>query len=713
MHKTPILASVHRLNSLTPESLKKRESFLGASPNGQQQSTLPKTVSFFGDVEGDMAKPLTDVDAIFDDKVITANTNANADPDMPVLKTINTSNQPGNTAANGVKASTSNGNKSSFASAKDMLKPTASMKQGSLASASNDAAQYSSAKDSLKPTTPNNANSTPNKQPGSSGGSGGESFSNVKDALKPTASRDEEKALSQNKAAVPSPHQAAKETLKATPARQPSKMDEGVNSTMAQPIIAMKETLRPPSVREASVNSSAANTGTDGVAAASSSAESGDVSANGEKPTEFVRKASMFGKLVRKASGLMDGKSGSSVGTTPQDTSGAGLFASAAATPNADGSVGAGNENKPPSASGSNNHHDDADDFGGDIVSGDLNDLLGTGPIPSASKPDSNISSAAIGSGNGATKTTAATNKGPVEIVPLTSENLRRSSATGFNTNETDANGVNDKNNNNPPSAMDTASNADGSDAGKKKGRNFMKGFRKRTSFMFGGSGEYNKKSSEKGGSETGSNPDKPRPSVELAAGSGNVTGGDAVMSPGSQVNDEIASVSDMTADDTLGKKKARKPSMKGFIKRTSFLFGGSDKNNVDTAIPEDEPVDFTEMSSPGQPASGEAFDALAGIAGNENASFASSHAGSESAEAKRRRPSFKGLVKRTSSIFGTSSKDKDKDTASLEGSGTAGIAVSGAEDTQSVASSVEGKKKGGLFSSSLFRRKSASGFEG
>lgn len=483
---------------------------------------------------------------------------------------------------------------------------------------------------------------------------------------------------------------------------------EEESKRLAAPILQVKETLRPVSIRDPSISMSRDPQGEDPNLASLSIDPlhngSGDSAGLVNPPaTEFERKASIFGKLMRKASGLVD-KSNPATSNL-SGNNGAALFEQAARIDEGQ------NESHRSSDDGNHRHEDDDDDLGGaDILHDD--DFLKDIAVPlqrNASQTTNFAASTSNASANNHGhisngKPFAATLATDVQVVSLTKANLERtrslrdegSSSGGVvgGAEGTTANGpgmvfrdsfhlghhgvkpVQEDPSSKSGAAVDISTSPlkagavdrpddrqlmesesiiSGSDTGskKKKGRNLLKGIRKRTSFMFGGSKSTSNHNLDM--SETGSQSDAgASPLPESPSRLNSIRG---VHRQGSQ-SSEVGSVSDIGFDDSASnqgdstKKKSRGSSL---TKMTSSLFRrrSSNLNTADEAIPEDRAVDFP--SPTGGLDSGiaigggsETASAAAGGEGDldDNASQTTSNA------EKKRRLTMKGLMKRTSSLF-------------------------------------------------------------
>jgi hypothetical protein len=475
----------------------------------------------------------------------------------------------------------------------------------------------------------------------------------------------------------------------------------------AAPILQAKETLRP-IVREKDLPlkepSSTADPSTEiNERAGDASASSPTIVKEAVSPpaTEFERKASVFGKLVRKMSGLMDRNT--AVAMSPalaaqnqqgnEDKSGAALFEAAVA-----GEVENHSESRTKVRDASydptNRHHDHDDDDEEDdnaIVNDD--DFLGdlstapssmlTHKIPKETvSPGSDVKLVSLTKANlertlsqraevselmgpGATfRESFSTGQKNLSFIdenqaqhqitpgskPMSPDSVDRNAsftlsaavATTLIENSSQRQIVAQEASPKDPE-QETASQVTGSETEsqikkRKSGMNFMKGLRKRTSSIFG--------------SKSGSN-------LDIATDSNDSPSGGAMMptvdafSPTRRSSAISETSSDLGPDDSASQTDKRKKSggFSNFIRSTS-MFRRSKSGNYTTGnanevvIPEDEEVNFSEPPTP--------IGGLEKIMTFDHQQDEVDETGSQisTASEKKRRLTMKGLMKRTSSLF-------------------------------------------------------------
>jgi hypothetical protein len=527
----------------------------------------------------------------------------------------------------------------------------------------------------------------------------------LKDSLRPTPAKDslhrheveeQEQDLSENIL-------RAKEHLHRVVTNQDKGREEDSHK-WADPILQARGTLRP-ILREKDVSLKEFSCVADN--ATSTNERAGDVSSSSPSivkeavtppATEFERKASVFGKLVRKMSGLMDRNTAVAMSSalTAQnhqvnDTgSGAALFEAAAAG-EAENHSASRAMVRDASYDPTNRHHDHDDDDDDDdaIVNDDdfLGDLSTTSSMPKhktpqKSAPGSDVKVVSLTKANldrtmtqraesfesmgpGATfrgsfstghkklsftdenqaqnQTTPASRPMSPEIIDANAS-FTMSPAIAISTIENLTPGQIEVPDASPKElGQETASQVTGSETEsqikkKKSGMNFIKGLRKRTSSIFG--------------SKSGSNFDIATDSNDSPSGGAMTPTADA-FSPTQRPSAVSETGSELGPDDSASQSDKRKKSggFSSFIRSTS-MFRRSKSGNYatgntnDVVIPEDEEVDFSELPTP--------------IGGSEKImSFDQQQdemdeTGSQlsTASEKKKRLTMKGLMKRTSSLF-------------------------------------------------------------
>eukprot|EP01033_Poteriospumella_lacustris_P006433 gene6433-4630_t len=535
----------------------------------------------------------------------------------------------------------------------------------------------------------------------------------LKDSLRPTPMRDASLRNNNNSNNSNSsnnndtedvdavPIMRMKEHLNPVVINQDKSREEDSNNGWAAPILQAKETLRPISVREKELHvkdpAAFATSETIVETQTSDAAQSPNVVKEATPPpaTEFERKASVFGKLVRKVSGIMNqataaalspayaermqqNQTGGGGGGGGADGGGAALFelamhadaqaaeedhsASRNKIRNSNSNSNSNKNPSTPSRSATKSGSDvqvvsltkanlertlslraESADSNGPGVSFRGSFSNGHKKLSFADEPSTPATTAAA-TVAAAAATTPTTAMSPAQAsrvtttVALTPEALERHKA---NTSPTP-----------PISGSETESVI----KKKKSGMNFMKGLRKRTSSIFG----------SKSGSQFEINTTNMETASNVSAASTPVAAAAALTPTQRQISD-TGSVSDAGFDDSASQtdnnnnKQLRKKSggFSSFMRSTSSVFRRSKSGNVygntgpaaanDGVIPEDEEMDFSETLSP---TGAQSVSQQNVFAVEENDADETGSQMTANSEQKKKRLSMKGLMKRTSSLF-------------------------------------------------------------